>query len=321
MSSTEPADIIVLGSSIERSDAAGSDAEESKDGFKAGIPDIELYRVEISDGSEVERLRDANFDTGISDIYIYHIENSGAEGSDIEGSDVEGSDTGSSDYTSYMQTFELFPKLPIETCCMIWRASFLAPQRHVWSNLDTACCERIGLLCPPIALSICKESWTEALRCYERLDGGRQRCNHYECRTPYVFFNKGTDTLRTETTMSINGRLAEFCEDHFEKPCRDVLGQVRYLEIEEFAFDPHDAHFIPNGNLKNFRALKELTFIPVFWIWVEAALTGANAQAFITGYRDFSAKLAAEDPTRTIPKLLLLSLRWRPSANGTFRRR
>jgi hypothetical protein len=306
LSSAGPVDMTVADSDSdsERADVASSNADDSDgeefggEGFDAETPDIELYNIEglegsdgegfDVEGSEGEAFGSDDFEVGISDVECYHVEDS----------DVE-------DSTPRLQTFNLFPKLPIEIRCMIWRATFPGPQLHVWSNVDGACCERIGLLHLriPIALSVNKESRTEALNSYKKLEEGEQRCKCYRNRLPYVFFNKETDTLRTEPTMSVNGRLGEFCTVHFAKPSRDILSQVQYLEIEEFA--PQPFRPIPHGNLKDFRTLKELTFIPVFFVWDEDDLTGDNAQAFINVYRDFFTKLATEDPTRTIPKIAI----------------
>jgi len=157
----------------------------------------------------------------------------------------------------------------------------------------------------PIALFINKESREEALKCYVKLDEGGRRCSGYIRRTPYVFFNMELDTLRTETFMVHGNQLGEFCTDHFEKPHRDILGQIQYLEIEEWAFDSDHHSLIHADAIKAFKKLKELKFIPIFGMWDEGELTVENGQKFINCYKDLFAKLAVEDPSRTIPEIVI----------------
>jgi hypothetical protein len=210
--------------------------------------------------------------------------------------------------TAKPKTFTLFPKLPIEIRRMIWRATF-RPRRHVWSYEDGAgpCCKRLGLTHPPIALFVNKESREEALQCYEKLDEGANRCGGYARRTPYVFFNMKLDTLRIEKYPCTQ----DFCKDHFEKPYEEIVGQIQYLEMEEWAFKAdmrqyHDFENLLKGNLKDFKALKQLTFIPtMFPLWMEEDLEGENGRNFVNDYKIFFEKLAAEDPTRTIPKITI----------------
>jgi hypothetical protein len=210
--------------------------------------------------------------------------------------------------TAEPKAFTLFPKLPIEIRRMIWRATF-RPRRHVWSYEDGAgpCCKRIGLTHPPIALFVNKESREEALQCYEKLNEGAKRCGGYARRTPYVFFNTKLDTLRIEKYPSTK----DFCKDHFEKPYEEIVGQIQYLEMEEWAFTAdmrqyHDFEHLSKGSLKDFKALKQLTFIPtMFPLWMKKDLEEENGRNVVSDYKVFFEKLAAEDLMRTMPKITI----------------
>lgn len=240
--------------------------------------DDEFYKemIEHMDFEDlVAMMSDADFEQFLIDV--------GAKDTYVGGPPIEPVDD-SSDYFTYgphhvtnvfpytlprpaaeFRTFELFPKPPIEIRRMIWRATF-RPRRHVWSYEDgtATCCRRLGLTHPPVTLFVNKESREESLKCYKKLEEGPQRCPGYARRSPFVFFNMDLDTLRTETRAS-----TDFAADHFKTP-GEVLGQIQYLELEEWAFQPHrglqhDFSHLPRTNLKHFKALKQLTFIPIWF--------------------------------------------------------
>jgi hypothetical protein len=113
------------------------------------------------------------------------------------------------------------------------------------------------------------------------------------------------DTLLTETRAS-----RDFCKGHFQKPV-ELMGQIQYLELEEWSFklcrsEQYDFDHLPGTILKHLKALKELTFVPThFGLWEEKDLVGENGQLFMKGYEEFFKNLAAEDPTHTIPKIII----------------
>ncbi|KAN0115516.1 hypothetical protein V8E51_005060 [Hyaloscypha variabilis] len=203
-----------------------------------------------------------------------------------------------------LQSFTVFPKLPIEIRRMIWRATF-RPRRHVWSDEDSTlanifCCERIKLTHPPIALSINKESREEVLRCYVKLDKSLENWNGYaHHRTPVVFFSMELDTLRLASsgTWYFN----KFFDLHFANSWREILASIRYLEVEEgtcFEFDQPQPYEVC---LNEYKGLKQLEFIPADWRY----LTAECMAAFINSYNDYFAENAVNDPTRTIPKVVI----------------
>ena len=164
-------------------------------------------------GSDIKCSNVEGCDGASSDAGGYGVGGSDGEcvdigGYDADGSEAEGSNTESS--TSNLQTFELFPRLPIEIRYMIWHVTFPSPQRHVWCDLDGACCKLLGIFRHPIALYINRESGTEALRSYEKLEEGQQRCRHYKRRTTFVFFNKESDTFRMKDMVLLNNADACF---------------------------------------------------------------------------------------------------------------
>jgi hypothetical protein len=203
-----------------------------------------------------------------------------------------------------LQSFTVFPKLPIEIRRMIWRATF-RPRRHVWSDEDSTlanifCCERIKLTHPPIALSINKESREEALRCYVKLDKSLEHWNGYaHHRTPVVFFSMELDTLRLASSVTWYSN--KFLDLHFANSWREILASIRYLEVEEgifFEFDHPQPYEIC---LNEYKGLKRLEFIPADWRY----LTAECMAAFINSYNDYFAENAVNDPTRTIPKVVI----------------
>jgi len=108
-------------------------------------------------GSDIKCSNVEGCDGASSDAGGYGVGGSDGEcvdigGYDADGFEVEGSNTESS--TSNLQTFEHFPRLPIEIRYMIWHVTFPSPQRHVWCDLDGACCKLLGIFRHPIALYI-----------------------------------------------------------------------------------------------------------------------------------------------------------------------
>ena len=106
-------------------------------------------------GSGIKCSNVEGYDGASSDAGGYGVGGSDGEcvdigGYDADGSEAEGSNTESS--TSNLQTFELFPRLPIEIRYMIWHVTFPGPQRHVWCDLDGACCKLLGIF---VILSPC----------------------------------------------------------------------------------------------------------------------------------------------------------------------
>ncbi|KAE9378636.1 hypothetical protein N431DRAFT_477853 [Stipitochalara longipes BDJ] len=296
---------------IEQSDPEVVSVEGSE-GEDADVETSDTDGFEIEDAADREDWVDEISEAELSDVEV-----SGTDGSQVDNYDdlrgygyfscyvIEVFPSALTLRPAQLQTFKLFPKLPIEIRHMIWRATF-RPRRHVWSFEDGSgpCCRRIGLTHPPIALFINKESREEALRCYVQLDEGPQRCRGYVRRTPFVFFNMKLATLRVASPMVHAGEIEAFCKVHFQKTHLEILGQIRYLEIEEWRFEgDHDSPIRSDAtNFKDFKGLKQLKFIPTA-TW--EILTVQGERSFANGYKDYFAKLAAENPARTIPDVII----------------